>query len=91
MIKEDHKYYWICDNYLVDYDVKIRDHCYITGKYRGAAHRDYNTNVSLNYKISIMYRNLKNYDAHLTVQGLENFDFEINDKQTKRIRKIYEF
>ena len=31
---------WICDNYYVDGDVKVRDHCHITGKYRGSAHRD---------------------------------------------------
>ena len=26
---------WICDN-----GAKVIDHCYITGKYRGPAHRD---------------------------------------------------
>ena len=30
--------------------LKIRDHCYITGKYRGSAHRDCNINVKLNEK-----------------------------------------
>ena len=24
---------WICDNIYVDSDIKVRDHCYITGKY----------------------------------------------------------
>ena len=24
---------WICDNDYVDNDVKVRDHCYTTGKY----------------------------------------------------------
>ena len=24
---------WICDNDYVDNDVKVRDHCHITGKY----------------------------------------------------------
>ena len=32
---------WICDNVYVD-DVKVRDHCHITEKYRGSAHRDCN-------------------------------------------------
>ena len=36
----------ICDNDNVDRDVKVRDHCHITGKYRGSAHRDCNTNVN---------------------------------------------
>ena len=30
----------ICDNAYVDGDVKVRDHCYITGKYTGPADRD---------------------------------------------------
>ena len=28
---------WICDK-LIDFDQKVRDHCHVTGKYRGAAH-----------------------------------------------------
>ena len=36
----------ICDNDNGDRDVKVRDHCHITGKYRGSAHRDCNTNVN---------------------------------------------
>ena len=29
---------WICDNVCDDGDAKVRDHCHITGKYRGSAH-----------------------------------------------------
>ena len=38
MTKEDNEDFnnstksWICDNYYVDNDVKVRDHCHITGK-----------------------------------------------------------
>ena len=35
----------ICDNDYVVNDVKIRDHCHVTGNYRGSAHRDCNINV----------------------------------------------
>ena len=31
---------WICDNGYIDKDVKVKDHCHMTGKYRGSAHRD---------------------------------------------------
>ena len=41
------------------WDIKVRNHCQFTGKYRGAAHRGYNINVSLNYKIRIVFHNLK--------------------------------
>ena len=29
--------YWICNNNYVHNDVKLRDHCHITGKYRCSA------------------------------------------------------
>ena len=29
---------WICDNDYIDNDVKVRDHCHITGKYRDFGH-----------------------------------------------------
>ena len=44
MTKEDNENFkkftkcWICENDYVDDDVKVRDHCHITGKHRGFAH-----------------------------------------------------
>ena len=35
---------WNCQNDYLDNDVRVRDHCHITGKYRGSAHRDSNIN-----------------------------------------------
>ena len=51
---------WICDNVYVDGDVKVRDYSHITGKYRGRACRDCNIKFKLNYKIPIVFLNLKN-------------------------------
>ena len=56
---------WICDGDYVDNDVKVRDHCQITGKYRGSVHRDCNVDLKLNYKIPVVFHNLKNYDSIL--------------------------
>ena len=64
--------------WYVDGDVKVRDHCHITGKYRGSVHRDCNINVKLNYKIHVVLDNLKNYDSHLIVQELGKFNLKIN-------------
>ena len=56
MTKEDNEVfknstrYWICDNDYVHNDVKVRNHCHITEKYRDTAHRDCNINVKLNQK-----------------------------------------
>ena len=50
---------WICEyDYIVN-DVKVKDHCHITGKYRGSAHRDYNINLKLNQKIPAVLHNLR--------------------------------
>ena len=34
----------ICQKYFTKYDVRVGDHCHITGKYRGAAHNECNIN-----------------------------------------------
>ena len=50
---------WICDKDYVEDDVKVRDHCHISRKYRGLAHRDCNINVKLNDKTPVIFYNLK--------------------------------
>ena len=96
MAKEDNKDFensskcWICDNGYIDGDVKVRDHCHITGKYRGSAHRDCNTSVKLNHKMSAVFHNLKNYDSHLLMQELGKFNLKLNECHTKRIREMCE-
>ena len=62
----------ICDNNYIDPDVKVRDHCHITGKLTGYAHRECNINVILNQKISIVFHNLKNYDSHVICKNQVN-------------------
>ena len=52
MTKEDNQdftksaKYWICDNDYLD-NVKVRDYCHITGKYKDSAHRDCNINFTI--------------------------------------------
>ena len=68
----------ICDHSYVDGNVKVRDHCHITGKYRGSAHRHSNIHVKLNHKIPVVFQNLKNYDSHLIMQELGKFNLKVN-------------
>ena len=42
---------WIYDNDYIESYVRVKDHCYITGKYGGSEHRDCNINVQLHHKI----------------------------------------
>ena len=38
---------WVCDKYLMLVMIKYRDHCHITGKYRGAAHWSCNVKLKI--------------------------------------------
>ena len=55
------------NNDYIDGNVKVRDHCHITAKYRGSAHRNCNINIKLNHEIPVVLHNLKNYDSHLVM------------------------
>ena len=69
---------WICDNDSVNNNVKVRDHCHITGKYRDFPHRDYNINLKIHRKIPVKFHNLRNYDIHVIVQELGKFNLKID-------------
>ena len=69
---------WICGNNYIHNDVKVRDHCHITEKYRKSAHRDCTVNVKSNHKIPSIFHNLKNYDSHLIMQELGKSNLKIN-------------
>ena len=81
---------WICDNDYVYGDVKVRDHCHITRKCRGSAHRDCNIKIKLNQKILTVFNNIKNYDSKNKIltykikvipNGFEkHMSFNINNK-----------
>ena len=64
--------------WYVDNDVKVWDHCRITGKYRGSTHRDCNVNLKLNHEIPVVFHNTKTcHDCHLIMQGLAKFNVKI--------------
>ena len=56
---------WICKKLIDNADEKVRDHCQITGKYRGSDHWDCNIKFQLIKKIPVIFYNLKGYDSHL--------------------------
>ena len=68
----------ICGNGYVDHDVKVKDHCHITGKYRGSAYIDCNINLKLNHKTFLVSHNLKSYDSHLLMEEIGKINFKIN-------------
>ena len=68
----------ICDNDYDDGGLNVRNHCHITGKYRGSSQRDCNIKVKLNHRFSVVFQNLKNYGPHLIMQEVGKFDCKIN-------------
>ena len=77
MTKEDEERYnsadtcWICDK-LIDKD-KVRDHCHVTGKFRGAAHKKCNLQLKVSSKLPVIFHNLEGYDGHIIFRELNNF------------------
>ena len=51
-------------------NIKVRDHCHVTGKYRGSAHLVCNLNFNLTNKIPVVFHNLKGYDSHFIMQEI---------------------
>ena len=63
----------ICNKKYTNQDIRVRDHCHITGKYRGSAHQDCNLQLRLNsdkIKIPVIFHNLRGYDSHFIMQEI---------------------
>ena len=68
---------WICKKIIDNEDEKVRDHCHITGKFRGSAHWDCNINFQLTKKIPVIFHNLKGYDSHLIFSELHILNLKV--------------
>ena len=68
----------ICQKYFTEEDVRVRDHCHITGKYRGAAYIKCNIIFRLTEKIPVIFHDLKGYDSHLIMQERGKFESNIS-------------
>ena len=63
----------ICDIKYTNKDIRVRDHCHITGKFRGSAHQDCNLKLKINpdnIKIPVIFHNLRGYDSHFIMQQI---------------------
>ena len=68
----------ICKKLIDNNDKKVRDHCRVTGKFRGAAHQSCNINFQLTKKVPVIFCNLRGYDSHLIFCELNKFNVKIN-------------
>ena len=64
----------ICDKKYTETDIRARDRCHITGKFRGSAYRDCNINYFKldpnEIKIPVIFHNLRGYDSHFITQEI---------------------
>ena len=63
---------WICKKIINNDEEKVRDHCHVTGKFRGAAHQNCNVNITLTKKVPVIFH-LRGYDSHLIFNELDKF------------------
>ena len=59
-------------------DNKVRDHCHLTGKYRGPAHWSCSINLKVSKKLPVIFHNLRGYDSHLVMKELAKFNCKIS-------------
>ena len=87
----------ICGEKYTDKDVHVRDHCHITGKFRGSAHQECNPKLRIkpeNIKIPIIFHNLRGYDSHFIMQQIgeiankHGYTSEKGEKQDLNINAI---
>ena len=60
---------WICNQNINKDKDKVRDHCHITGKYRGAATNKCNSKLNIPKQLIIIFHNLEGYDGHIFLKN----------------------
>ena len=69
---------WNCKK-IIDHDnEKVRDHCHVIVKFRGAAHWSCNITFQLTKNVPVTFHNLRGYDSHLIFCELDKSDVKIN-------------
>ena len=78
----------ICDKEYTDEDVHVRDHCHITGKFRGSAHQECNLKLRVkpeDIRIPVKFHNLRGCDSHFIMQQIGKIakNYAYKDKKGK--------
>ena len=81
--KEEHLFQqsnscWICQKLIDNDKERVRDHCHVTGKFRGAVHWSCTISFQLTKKVPVIFHNLGGYNSHLIFNELNKFDVKIS-------------
>ncbi|XP_051176794.1 uncharacterized protein LOC127291636 [Leptopilina boulardi] len=69
----------ICKKKIAHGEVKVRDHCHLTEKFRGPAHQECNINYHESQTIRVVFHNLSGYDAHFIIEAIATeFDGKVD-------------
>ena len=80
---------WICDQKIIK--DKVRDHCHITGKFRGAGHKECDSKLKIPTKLPNVFHNFEGYDGHLIFRELNDFkdiDIQVIPKSNEKYMSI---
>lgn len=88
--------YHICDKKHKETDIRVRDHCHITAKYRGSAHKGCNLNLKIddnNMNIPIIFHNLRGYDSYFIMHNIgqiaKKHAYKTTNANTKQLDMCY--
>ena len=57
---------------------RVRDHCHLFGKFKGAAHDGCNLKYKVPKLFPVVFHNLSGYDSHLFIKTLGNSEGDIS-------------
>ena len=57
---------------------RVRDHCHLSDKFRGAAHEICNLKYKVPKFFTVVFHNLSGYDSYLFIKTLENSKGDIS-------------
>ncbi|KAB0805086.1 hypothetical protein PPYR_02056 [Photinus pyralis] len=60
----------ICQGQISEDEVKVKEHCHFSGKWRGAAHQVCNLQYKAPHMIPIFFHNFSGYDSHFIIKDL---------------------
>ena len=76
----------ICGEKYDEKDAHVRDHCHITGKFKGSAHQECNLKLRIkpeDIKIPVIFHNLRGYDSHFIMQQIREIAKEHANMQKR--------